>query len=91
MLADGLPAGVVKRLQAAARHPRLELERVVASPCTTEKFAKLERVQRTSRFVVALRDQSYEDRLQLTGLFSEEYRYARGDVICVRRIIRTEL
>lgn len=37
------------------------------------------------------RELSYGNRLQLTGLFPEAYRRARGDIICIQRIVQGEL
>ncbi|VDP93856.1 unnamed protein product [Echinostoma caproni] len=79
-------------LYASHARPRLEYGGVTTYPCTAGELDKLERVQRAAtRLVVGLRRTSYEGRLQATGLFSIAYRRLRGDLICLRKILRGDM
>ncbi|VDP92499.1 unnamed protein product [Echinostoma caproni] len=61
-------------------------------PCTVGELVKLERVQRAAtRLVVGLLGTGYEGRLQVSGLFPVAYRRMRGDLICLRKILRSDM
>ncbi|VDP66528.1 unnamed protein product [Echinostoma caproni] len=76
-------------LYASHVRPRLEYSGAATYHCTTGKLAKLKRVQRAAtRLVVGLRGTSYEGRLQATDLFPIAYRRLKGDLICLRKILR---
>ncbi|VDP88109.1 unnamed protein product [Echinostoma caproni] len=71
-------------LYASHVRPILEYGGAATYPCTAGELA-------ATRLVVGLRETSYEGRLQATGLFPIAYRRLKGDLICLRKILRGDM
>ncbi len=77
-----LDADTLKTLYISLVRPKLEYGNVVWSPRLQSHIDELERVQRrATKLVPALKDKSYEERLQALKLPSLAYRRMRSDAI----------
>nr|CAH8855160.1 unnamed protein product [Trichobilharzia regenti] len=79
------------RLYKAYVRPHLEVHNIIAPPLLKRDANILESVQRrATKWVIGLRNKSYEERLKKLGLFTLSYRRHRGDLITVYKILNDQ-